>query len=52
MSFPFLRPATKAPAMPMLTSGRANALFLDDRGAATAEYAIATMANVGALQQN
>lgn len=46
MSFPFLRPATKAPAMPMLTSGRANALFLDDRGAATAEYAIATMAAV------
>jgi DNA invertase Pin-like site-specific DNA recombinase len=32
--------------MPMLTSGRANALFLDDRGAATAEYAIATMATV------
>jgi Flp pilus assembly pilin Flp len=29
-----------------LTTARAGALFLDDRGAATAEYAIATMAAV------
>ncbi|WP_022877768.1 DUF4244 domain-containing protein [Microbacterium sp. B19] len=29
-----------------LTTRRASALFLDDRGAATAEYAIATMAAV------
>lgn len=33
-------------ALPPLTTARAGALFLDDRGAATAEYAIATMAAV------
>ncbi|PVE76008.1 DUF4244 domain-containing protein [Microbacterium testaceum] len=32
--------------MPTLDSPRAHALFLDERGAATAEYAIATMAAV------
>ena len=32
--------------LPPLTTARAGALFLDDRGAATAEYAIATMASV------
>jgi len=32
--------------LPPLTTGRAGALFLDERGAATAEYAIATMAAV------
>ncbi|WP_150958627.1 DUF4244 domain-containing protein [Microbacterium testaceum] len=32
--------------LPALTSTRAGALFLDERGAATAEYAIATMAAV------
>jgi len=32
--------------LPPLTSARASALFLDERGAATAEYAIATMAAV------
>lgn len=32
--------------LPSLTSARAGALFLDERGAATAEYAIATMATV------
>jgi len=32
--------------LPTLTSARAGALFLDQRGAATAEYAIATMAAV------
>lgn len=32
--------------LPPLTSARAGALFLDERGAATAEYAIATMAAV------
>ncbi|MCD2170823.1 MULTISPECIES: DUF4244 domain-containing protein [Microbacterium] len=31
---------------PSLTSARAGALFLDERGAATAEYAVATMAAV------
>lgn len=30
-------------ALPPLTTARAGALFLDDRGAATAEYAIATI---------
>lgn len=35
-----------ARALPPLTSARAGALFLDQRGAATAEYAIATMAAV------
>lgn len=33
-------------APPRLDSRRASFLFLDDRGAATAEYAIATMAAV------
>lgn len=40
------RPALPLPALPPLTSRRAALLFLDDRGAATAEYAIATMAAV------
>ncbi|WP_164515442.1 DUF4244 domain-containing protein [Microbacterium sp. 10M-3C3] len=35
-----------APPMPELTRARAGALFLDETGAATAEYAIATMAAV------
>lgn len=49
MSAPFFSPAASAcavPALPPLTTRRAGALFLDDRGAATAEYAIATMAIV------
>jgi len=33
-------------SIPTLTSRRAGALFTDDTGAATAEYAIATMAAV------
>jgi len=32
--------------LPPLTNARAGGLFLDERGAATAEYAIATMAAV------
>lgn len=40
------RPPLPIPALPALTSRRATSLFLDDRGAATAEYAIATMAAV------
>ncbi|WP_409264007.1 DUF4244 domain-containing protein [Microbacterium aquimaris] len=32
--------------VPNLTGGRARRLFVDDSGAATAEYAIATMAAV------
>lgn len=32
--------------LPPLTTARAGALFLDERGAATAEYAIATMATI------
>ncbi|WP_295823603.1 DUF4244 domain-containing protein [uncultured Microbacterium sp.] len=32
--------------LPPVTRARASALFLDERGAATAEYAIATMAAV------
>lgn len=40
------RPQLPAAALPPLTTARAGALFLDDRGAATAEYAIATMAVV------
>lgn len=36
---------------PSLTSARAGALFLDERGAATAEYAVATMATVAAYGQ-
>ncbi|WP_295837041.1 DUF4244 domain-containing protein [uncultured Microbacterium sp.] len=42
---PFFRPRASA-ALPPLTGARAGALFLDERGAATAEYAIATMAAV------
>lgn len=41
-----LGPRTEIPVLPPLTTRRAGALFLDDRGAATAEYAIATMAAV------
>lgn len=48
---PFRRPATAPSALPTLDSPRAHALFLDERGAATAEYAIATMASVGAIKQ-
>lgn len=44
-SNPF-RPQRPAAGLPPLTTARAGALFLDDRGAATAEYAIATMAAV------
>ncbi|MDQ1084742.1 MULTISPECIES: DUF4244 domain-containing protein [Microbacterium] len=40
----FFRPVGTTPGLPPLTTARAGALFLDDRGAATAEYAIATMA--------
>lgn len=43
---PFRRPATAPSALPTLDSPRAHALFLDERGAATAEYAVATMAAV------
>lgn len=39
-------PALTLSALPPLTSRGAARLFLDDRGAATAEYAIATMAAV------
>lgn len=49
MTIPFLPTAAAARhevCVPALTSGRAGALFLDERGAATAEYAIATMAAV------
>lgn len=45
----FVRTAIRprpAADLPSLTSARAGALFLDERGAATAEYAIATMAIV------
>lgn len=38
--------ALGASPLPALTSGQARGLFLDERGAATAEYAIATMAAV------
>lgn len=41
---PFRRPDPSA--LPTLDFPRARALFLDERGAATAEYAIATMAAV------
>lgn len=37
--------------LPPLTSARAGALFLDERGAATAEYAIATMAAVASVRR-
>ncbi|MFF0909652.1 DUF4244 domain-containing protein [Microbacterium enclense] len=42
------RPPAALPelALPPLTASRARATFLDERGAATAEYAIATMAAV------
>lgn len=46
MFFPSLFPAPLPCALPSLTRRRASTLFLDDRGAATAEYAIATMAAV------
>lgn len=49
MTIPFLPTAAAArheACVPALTSGRGGALFLDERGAATAEYAIATMAAV------
>lgn len=46
MSLPALTPVLSHSAIPALTSRRAAVLFLDDRGAATAEYAIATMAAV------
>lgn len=39
-------PTPAHPPLPPLTTSRAGALFLDERGAATAEYAIATMAAV------
>ncbi|GAA1465330.1 DUF4244 domain-containing protein [Microbacterium thalassium] len=38
--------ARRPPALPRLTRRRAERLFGDDTGAATAEYAIATMAAV------
>lgn len=53
MTIPFLPTAAAARhevCVPALTSGRAGALFLDERGAATAEYAIATMAAVALLR--
>lgn len=40
------RALSPAAALPPLTSRRAAALFGDDDGAATAEYAVATMAAV------
>lgn len=43
---PFRRPAAAPSVLPTLDPPRAHALFLDERGAATAEYAIATMAAV------
>ncbi|MEZ3155547.1 DUF4244 domain-containing protein [Microbacterium sp. BWR-S6Y] len=44
------RPSVPRP-LPPLTGPSARRLFLDERGAATAEYAIATMAAVEALGQ-
>lgn len=44
-SLPPLRP------LPVLTSRRAATLFADDAGAATAEYAVATMAAVSVRRQ-
>lgn len=38
--------------IPLLDRRRAATLFGDDTGAATAEYAITTMAIVGELKQN
>ena len=43
------RPVDADVDLPPLTTARAGALFLDERGAATAEYAIATMATVGQI---
>ncbi len=43
---PFRRRLAAPSDLPTLDSPRAHALFLDERGAATAEYAIATMAAV------
>ncbi|WP_295783684.1 DUF4244 domain-containing protein [uncultured Microbacterium sp.] len=43
---PFRRRLATPSDLPTLDSPRAHALFLDERGAATAEYAIATMAAV------
>lgn len=45
-AFPFTLRSRDTGGFPPLTTGRAGALFLDERGAATAEYAIATMAAV------
>lgn len=45
-SRPAVRPGEGTIDLPPLTTHRAGVLFLDDRGAATAEYAIATMAAV------
>jgi Flp pilus assembly pilin Flp len=45
-AFPFTLRSRDTGGLPPLTTGRAGALFLDERGAATAEYAIATMAAV------
>ncbi|WP_460772303.1 DUF4244 domain-containing protein [Microbacterium sp. GXF7504] len=41
-----IRPIKPGRALPALTRRRAALLFADDTGAATAEYAIATMAAV------
>lgn len=41
-----------ATALPPLTLRRARELYADESGAATAEYAVATMATVGDLEQN
>ena len=43
---PHTRPLASPPRVPSLTARRAAVLFADDTGAATAEYAIATMAAV------
>lgn len=49
-SFPRRASGPSTPPLPFLTSARAGALFLDERGAATAEYAVATMATVASLR--
>lgn len=41
--------APEASTFPVLTGARARRLLLDERGAATAEYAVATMAMVAAF---
>jgi Flp pilus assembly pilin Flp len=46
MSISSLAPTRPHASFRPLTGRHASALFLDDRGAATAEYAIATMAAV------